>query len=209
MISTDYLPNRRQRLAAQYARVGVRQEDLEITGATSIVETLPGGINAYEVARGLVSGGYHGCWVIALGTNDTADAYVGSSVSLSTRIKRMMSVIGDQSVLWLNVKSLLSSGPYAESNMKHWNRALLQACPEYPNMRIFGWASVVHESWFISDGIHYTSAGYAARARLIADALAQAFPAGTTPPAGCVVNPLARAGAGSAVTPAAVSLHSG
>ncbi|MBV9422455.1 MAG: acyltransferase family protein [Solirubrobacterales bacterium] len=190
MISTDYLPNPRQRLAAQYARVGVRHEDLEITGATSIVETLPGGINAYEVARGLVGGGYHGCWVIALGTNDTADVYVGSSVSLSTRIERMMSVIGDQPVLWLNVKSLLSSGPYAESNMEHWNSALLQACAQHPNMRILDWAAVVHDSWFIADGIHYTSPGYAARARLIADGLVQAFPAGgATSPAGCIVNP--------------------
>lgn len=210
MISTDYLPNPRQRLDAQYARIGVRDEDLEITGATSIVETLPGGINAYEVARGLVSRGYRGCWVVALGTNDTADVYVGSSVSPSTRIRRMMAVIGDQPVLWVGVKSLLSSGPYAESNMERWNSALLQACPKYPNMRIFDWAAVVHDSWFIADGIHYTSPAYAARARLIADALAQAFPAGgATPLAGCVVNPLAQGGAGADGTRTAVSLHSG
>ncbi len=64
-------------------------------------------------------------------------------------------------------------------------------------MRIFDWAAVAHDSWFIADGIHYTSPGYASRARLIADALAQAFPtAGATPPAGCVVNPLAQTGAG-------------
>jgi len=43
-------------------------------------------------------------------------------------------------------------------------------------MRIFDWAGVVRPSWFISDGIHYTSQGYAARARAIASALARAFP---------------------------------
>jgi lysophospholipase L1-like esterase len=36
---------------------------------------------------------------------------------------------------------------------------------------------VVRNGWFIDDGIHYTSYGYAQRARLIADALAAAFPA--------------------------------
>jgi len=187
MISSDYLPNPRLRLGAQYARVGVRREHLEITGATSIVETLPGGTNAYDVARQLAGDGYRGCWVIALGTNDTADVYVGSSVSLRARIKQMMSVIRNEPVLWLTVKSLVSSGPYAESNMKRWNTALMQACSAYPNMRIFDWASVVRDSWFIPDGIHYTSPGYAARAHLIANALAQAFPAGGPPSASCVV----------------------
>jgi lysophospholipase L1-like esterase len=50
------------------------------------------------------------------------------------------------------------------------------ACHEYPNMHIFDWASVVQDSWFIDDGIHYNTPGYAARARLIAQALARAFP---------------------------------
>ncbi len=187
MISSDYLPNPRLRLGAQYARVGVRREHLEITGATSIVETLPGGTDAYAVARQLTGDGYRGCWVIALGTNDTADVYVGSSVSLTTRIKRMMSVIKNEPVLWLTVKSLVSSGPYSETDMEHWNEALTEACAKYPKMRIFDWASVVRDSWFISDGIHYTSPGYAARAHLIANALADAFPAGRPPSTSCVV----------------------
>jgi lysophospholipase L1-like esterase len=190
LVSSDYLPDPAQRLRAQYARVGVTEEHFEITGATSIVETLSGGTNAYEVARRLASNGYRGCWVIALGTNDTADVYVGSSVGLSTRIKRMMSVIGDEPVMWVNVKSLVAGGPYAEANMQLWNQALVQACSEYPNMRVFDWASLARAAWFIPDGIHYTSAGYAARAHLIANALAQAFPAsGETRPPSCIVRP--------------------
>ena len=187
LISNDYLPDPAQQIGAQYARVGVKDTHFEITGATSIVETLPGGTNAYEVARGLASDGYRGCWVIALGTNDTADVYVGSSVGLSARIKEMMSVIGDQPVMWVNVKSLVGSGPYAEDNMLKWNAALLQACAKYPNMRIFDWASAVRDNWFISDGIHFTSPGYAARAHLIANALAQAFPASGPPSPNCTV----------------------
>ena len=161
---------------------------MEISGATSIVETLPGGTNAQDVARNLIDHGYHGCWVLALGTNDAADVYVGSSVALSTRIDRMMSVIGDQPVMWVNAKSLVGSGPYAGSNMEQWNRDLEEACSKYPNMRIFDWAGAAKDSWYIPDGIHYTSPGYKARARLIAKALAEAFPADGSESPDCVVH---------------------
>jgi len=89
----------------------------------------------------------------------------------------MMKLIGDHPVMWVNVTSLLASGPYAEASMQAWDRALIQACASYPNMRVYDWAAAVKDSWFISDGIHFTSAGYAARARLIAQALATGFPA--------------------------------
>jgi lysophospholipase L1-like esterase len=55
-------------------------------------------------------------------------------------------------------------------------------------MRIYDWASAVQDSWFISDGIHYTSYGYAQRARHIADALVHAFPAVGNRHPGCVVS---------------------
>jgi peptidoglycan/LPS O-acetylase OafA/YrhL/lysophospholipase L1-like esterase len=177
--SADYLPNRKQRLASQYARRGVRTIHWEISGGRSIVETLEGQPNAHTVAQQLTQNGYDGCWVLALGTNDTADLAVGSPVGLSTRIAEMMSVIGNQPVMWVNVISLLDSGPYSEADMQAWDQALLRACPRYPNMRVYDWAAVAKPRWFISDGIHYTSAGYAARSRLIARALAEAFPAGS------------------------------
>ncbi len=161
---------------------------MEITAATSIVETLPGATNAEAVARGLVAGGYRGCWVLALGTNDTADVFVGSTVSLAARIQRMMRTIGDQPVMWVNVKSLVSQGPYAEANMERWNRRCSPPARGIASMRVYDWASVAQDRWFIPDGIHYYSPGYASRAHLIADALARAFPAagGSSSP-GCVV----------------------
>jgi hypothetical protein len=89
-------------------------------------------------------------------------------------------------VLWVNTKSLLTSGPYAEQNMQAWNDALVQACYFYPNMRVFDWASVAQDAWFIADGVHYNTPGYAERSRLIAQALARAFPAARAT-RGCLV----------------------
>jgi peptidoglycan/LPS O-acetylase OafA/YrhL len=177
LISADYLPDPADRITARYADVGVRNSIMRIVGATSVVEALPGTQNAYTMASQLVHGGYHGCWVLALGTNDTADVYVGSNVDRAARIKEMMTLIGNQPVMWVEVKSLLSSGPYSEQNMELWDQALRAALPHYKNMRLYDWPAVVQSSWFISDEIHYTSNGYAHRATMIANALAAAFPA--------------------------------
>jgi peptidoglycan/LPS O-acetylase OafA/YrhL len=176
LISPDYLPRRSQRLAAQYEDVGVQTVYTNITGARSVVEVLPGTTNGYNAALGLRRQGFRGCWVLALGTNDSADVAVGSNVGLMTRIQRMMAAAHGEPVMWVNVISLLNSGPYAEANMLKWDQTLLRACSRYPNMRVFNWAALAKRWWFISDGIHYTSDGYAARARLIAQGLAKAFP---------------------------------
>jgi hypothetical protein len=177
LISPDYLPDPADRITARYADVGVRRSTMKIVGATSIIESLPGTPNAYQMAAQVMQGGYRGCWVLALGTNDTADVYVGSNVGREQRIEKMMALIGNQPVMWVEVTSLLSSGPYAEQNMKLWNQALQQALPRYPNMRVYDWPAVAQRSWFIPDGIHYTTNGYEHRATAIADALAAAFPA--------------------------------
>jgi peptidoglycan/LPS O-acetylase OafA/YrhL len=178
MVLPNYLPDPGHRLGPQYARVGATEQYFEISGARSIVETLSENqASGYAIARDLKVQGFQGCWVIALGSNDTANVYVGSMVGLEARIRRMMRVMGDQPVLWITVKSLLDTGPYSEKNMRHWNRTVVDACAKYPNMRVFDWASLAKDSWYISDGTHYTSEGYRHRARLSADALAHAFPA--------------------------------
>jgi peptidoglycan/LPS O-acetylase OafA/YrhL len=178
MVLPNYLPDPGHRLGAQYARVGATEQYFEISGARSIVETLSENqASGYAIARDLKANGFQGCWVIALGSNDTANVFVGSTVGLEARIRRMMRVTGDQPVLWITVKSLVDTGPYSENNMRHWNRTIEDACAKYPNMRVFDWASLAEDSWYISDGTHYTSEGYRHRARLSADALAHAFPA--------------------------------
>jgi hypothetical protein len=186
LVSPRDLPDPAQRLAAQYRDVGVRHTWIDASGGRSMVEEMPGQINGFDTARAMVSSGFRGCWVIALGTSDTANVSAGSNVGRMARIQELMSVAHGAPVMWVTVKTLDPSGPWSEANMQLWNDTLLQACHQYPNLRIFDWASVAQDGWFILDGIHYTPAGYAARAHLIARALAQAFP-GSGSSASCVI----------------------
>jgi hypothetical protein len=192
LVSDNYLPDRHQQISAQYARVGATTQHFEIAGALSTYENFEGEPNAQEVAEAWKDEGFKGCWVLALGTNEAADVAVGSRFTYADRIDSMMSTVGEEPVLWVNVKSLVTNGPYAEKNMVSWDEALLEACDRYPLMRIYDWVDDVKDAWFIPDGIHFTSPGYAARSRLIADALLEAFP-NTHPPAmtdkdNCVVS---------------------
>jgi len=178
MVSPQSLASPAQRLHAQYSDVGVRHALIDASGGRSIVEEMPGQLNGYRVAAAWFGQGFRGCWVFALGTNDTANVAVGSNVSLTARIQEMMSAAHGEPVMWVNAQTDLSSGPWSEANMQSWNNALVAACRAYPNMRIFNWAAMVRPGWHLSDGIHYTSQGYAIRAHAIASALASAFPTG-------------------------------
>ena len=188
----EYLPNEKERIPNRYAEVGVKETHMEVQGARSIEERFEGEPNAQEVAAAWKAEGYKGCWVLALGTNEAADVAAGSTIGLRERIEKMMAIIGDEPVLWVNVRSLVPPGdPYSKGGMVEWDEELERACATYPNMRIYDWASDVKDEWFIEDGIHFTSPGYAARAQLIAQALAHAFPEkGTTEggPKHCVVS---------------------
>ena len=176
MVSAAWLPDAAQRLAAQYAEVGVRHLWVDASGGRSIVEEMPGQLNGDIVAQKWRAAGFHGCWVFALGTNDTANVAVGSNVGRVARIQEMMAVAHGEPVMWVNTQTDLTSGPWSEANMQLWNADLLRVCHAYPNMRVFNWAGQVQPAWHLPDGIHYTSAGYAIRARAIARGLARAFP---------------------------------
>lgn len=176
LISPAYLPNPAQRIGARYADVGVKQLKIDASGGRSIVEELPGQLNGYKVANAWRGQGYRGCWVFALGTNDAANIAAGSNVGMTARIDQMMAVAHGEPVLWVNTRTLVASGPYANTNEQGWDKALVKALARYPNLRIFNWSAVAHPSWFLSDGIHYNSPGCAIRAKAIADALARAFP---------------------------------
>jgi peptidoglycan/LPS O-acetylase OafA/YrhL len=193
LISPDYLPNVKQQIPATYGRAGIEQLNVEISGARSIYETFEGEPNAESVALSWKDQGFDGCWVFALGTNEAANVAAGSNVGFDERIDTMMDAVDGDPALWVNVRTLVGDGPYAETNMAAWNKALLAACAEYPNMRIYDWATDVRDNWFVEDGIHFTTPGYAARSRLIASALLESFPATgevmRTPDQSCVIHP--------------------
>jgi hypothetical protein len=166
------------RLDAQYTRIGVRDQFIDGSGGRSIVEALPNQVNGYDAAVAQRDAGIAGCWVFQLGTNDTANVSAGSTVQLSTRIDRMMSVAGSDPVLWMDVTSRLESGDYySTDNMRLWDDALDGARRRYPNLRVFAWSSMARDEWFQTDGVHYTTEGYTTMARSLADAVVAAFPA--------------------------------
>ena len=176
--SAEYLPIESQRIPHRYEEVGVKEVDMQVSGARSIEERFEGEPNAQEVAEVAKLEGFEGCWVLALGTNEAANVAAGSTVTERERIDKMMAIVGDEPVLWVNVRTLPSAAEfYSEEGMKKWDEELVTACAAYPNMRVYNWAGDVKDEWFIEDGIHFTSPGYAARAQLIAQALAHAFPA--------------------------------
>lgn len=180
--SAEFVPQASLRAPAQLAKVGVKTTHMQVSGARSIHEIFEGIPNGAMVARQEVSSGYHGCWILALGTNDAADVAAGSTFGLKTRINQMMSIIGKQPVMWVNVITLPGTPPYyGESGMKQWDNDLLAACSRYPMMRVFNWAAVAKPQWFIPDHIHYTPAGYIQRTKAIAHALVKAFPQGQPP----------------------------
>jgi lysophospholipase L1-like esterase len=176
-IKSSWVKDPNDRLNAQYAKIGVQKSVAELSGARSMVEHSKPNENGVMVVKRLRKTGYQGCWVIALGINDTANVARGARVGRVERIERMMAVIGDDPVLWVDTVTRRSEGWYAAPNMQLWNEALAATLPSYPNARIYRWSEDVNESWFGKDKIHYTREGYTARARLIAEALAAAFPA--------------------------------
>jgi peptidoglycan/LPS O-acetylase OafA/YrhL len=176
--SAEYLPLAGQRIESRYAEVGVKEVHMDVSGARSIEERFEGEPNAAEAAEAWKAEGFKGCWVLALGTNEAADVAAGSSVGDRERIDKMMAILAGEPVMWVNVRSLVEPpDPYAKQNMRKWDEELVAACEAFPNMRVYNWAADVKDDWFIEDGIHFTSPGYAARAELIAQALAHAFPA--------------------------------
>jgi hypothetical protein len=177
LLSPVSVPNPAQRLGAQYRDVGVRHLHIDASGGRSVVEEMPGQVNGYKVASSYWAHGYRGCWVFALGTNDVADVQAGSAIGLTARIDQMMSAAHGEPVLWVNTRTELAAGPWADAGEQAWDAALAQALKTYPNLRIFNWSAVAQPSWFLGDGIHYNTTGCAFRAHDIPAALARAFPA--------------------------------
>jgi lysophospholipase L1-like esterase len=176
MISAATLTNASDRLEPRLAEIGVNDVRVEVSGGRSIVETLSGQENAVDVAKRLRADGFTGCWIIAIGTNDAANIAAGAARQADERIFSMMAVIGSDPTLWIDAATIATTGYWASPNIAAWDDALTVAARSYPNLRIAPWSSVALPGWFVSDGIHLTAGGAAARVQFVAAALAAAFP---------------------------------
>ena len=178
MSSSSYIRDPDQRIGGRYAAVGVTDVELEISGGRSVIEHLDDQEGGEQVAKRLKRAGFRGCWVVDLATNDAANVDAGSGHGYTERIDRMMAVIGDDPVLWVDTRTMKEAGHYASEHMRRFNQALEKAHSRYPALHVYEWSVDARDEWFQRDGIHFTAEGYARRAALIAGALVDAYPAG-------------------------------
>ncbi len=177
--SAEYLPLEDQRIPARYEEVGVREVDMQVSGARSIEEQFEGEPNAQEVAA--AAEGRRLQRLLGAGAGNQRGGQRRRRLQ-RRRARTDRQDDGDHrhrtgDVGQRSLDRSEAGDPYSTENMKKWDEELVAACSLYPNMRIYNWAADVKDEWFIEDGIHFTSPGYAARAQLIAQALAHAFPA--------------------------------
>lgn len=167
-------------LTQAYAQVGVSAQ-IDAYGGRAIKQKLPADPKTgKQAALDFVAAGFDGCWVVALGTNDTANVAAGAWYTRAEAIDEMMDAIdssGTAPVMWVNTFTTKTTGYWSNANMLLWNEALADAKSRWPNLKVYDWAAVAATgSAPYSDGIHHTSAGYAVRNQAIAEALVAAYP---------------------------------
>lgn len=158
-------------IVASYREMGINAQ-VDGVGGRGILHPYHGDTGLAAAQRYLAAG-FDGCWVIALGTNDTANISAGAKYSRGSAIDRMMQKIDATKtvpVMWVNTFTTGRSDHYSNVNMVLWNEALTQARSRWPNMRIYDWATTAaaHLDEF-NDGIHLTSAGKTRRHKAVAN----------------------------------------
>ena len=105
---------------------------------------------------------------VSLGTNDDP----GDVDGFRDAIADVMRVAGRaRCVVWANVVR----PPYRGVSYRGYNRALADESSRRENLRVLNWVRMVrrHPEWLAGDGVHVSAAGYRARARAVARAVAQ------------------------------------
>ena len=167
-------------LTNEYKAHGVTDLVLSAGGGRSVFQKVTPDTETGKVAAARIrSSGFKGCWVVALGTNDTANIAAGANYSRAAAIDQMMTTIDETKkapVMWVNTFTIKTSGYWDNENMILWNKALDDAKARWPNLRVYDWASKAKGGTApYVDGIHHTKAGYAVRNKAIAEALVTFF----------------------------------
>lgn len=142
-------------LKNDYKSMGFTNVIVDATNGGSI--WYPNGYSGVEKVRKYKKPGT--CWVIALGTNDSAST---SHVNWQPRFDSIMDVIGTDPVMWVNVWYNSSTRPnYNVFVATGWNAFLIRNKTFLPTITIYDWATTAksHPEWFLSDGLHYTDTG--------------------------------------------------
>jgi hypothetical protein len=112
-----------------------------------------------------------------VGTNDAANIAAGANLGAEERILRILYVIGDEPVLWVDAATNRSATAYRNDNMRAWNDTLYRIASERENVEVLRWSERVRPEWFVSDAIHMGTEGRVWRAAFTAAALVEFFPA--------------------------------
>jgi hypothetical protein len=105
---------------------------------------------------------------VSLGTNDDPGDVDGFRDSIAD----VMKVAGrTRCVVWANVVR----PPYRGVSYRGYNRLLADESSRRENLRVLNWVRMVrrHPEWLARDGVHASAAGYRARAKAVARAVAQ------------------------------------
>lgn len=102
--------------------------------------------------------------IVALGSNDVAIETKEAVYELI--IRDLLTTIGNVPVTWITVNR--RDTPEIAKRSVVFNQVLARIAPEYPNLVIEDWYSVIakHTKWMAFDKIHLTPSGYQARAKL-------------------------------------------
>lgn len=167
----------KQSLTDAYRNVGVSAR-VDAFGGRAALQKLPRDPRTgKQAARAIARSGFKGCWVIALGTNDTANVAAGAAYTRAMAIDEMMRAVdptGGTTVVWVSSFTAVTKGHWSNANMQLWNRALREAVERWPNLHVFDWAAIAATGLApFADGIHHTREGYAVRNRAIAESVAK------------------------------------
>jgi hypothetical protein len=132
------------------------------------------GLDAIEYWRNKLNGSTV-CWVVALGTNDSA---TNDPYEWQDRLDALLEAVDGDTVVMVNVWYHSNTRPeYSEEDADEWNAMLTGYVARYPNFNVFDWATLAenHPEWFLYDGIHYGTLGATARVKLVSEGAMSIF----------------------------------
>jgi hypothetical protein len=166
-------------LGQQYARRGWNDVRIDAKGGRGIASFMFDDMTGLDAVRRIKATGFDGCWVMALGTNDTANTdFLVHAPEQQHQwriglIRSMMDELDGAQVVWVNTHLIKPDIEYSSHDAAAWNAALREVAGAYTNMQIFDWNAIAndHPEWTRGDWVHDTPEGSAQRAEIVSRAV--------------------------------------